>query len=127
MSLTKFDFLVESIRNWKQSGTITQSSPQLCKKMTRHLDPKKHYFVAEFGSGDGVITKYILDKLHPEGKLLAFEINESMFDQLAHIKDKRLIAIYDSAENLGLYMDRENISHLILSYLLSPLWFFPPS
>ncbi|MBK8698105.1 MAG: hypothetical protein IPN29_00400 [Saprospiraceae bacterium] len=43
---------------------------------------------------------------------LAFEINESMFDQLAHIKDKRLIAIYDSAENLGLYMDRENISHL---------------
>ena len=111
MALSKFDFLVESIKNWKKSGTITQSSPYLCKKMVKHLDPKKHHFVAEFGTGDGVITRHILDRLHPDGKLLAFEINESMFDHLATINDPRLIAIYDSAENIEMYMKRENIPH----------------
>jgi phospholipid N-methyltransferase len=112
MALNRFDFLIEAIKNWKQSGTITQSSPSLCKAMVEHLDSTKDRFVVEFGAGDGVITKYILEKLHPEGKLFSFEINDALFDQLKEINDPRLIPIYDSAENLGKYLDEAGVSEI---------------
>jgi phospholipid N-methyltransferase len=112
MSLNKLDFLIESVKNLKNSGTITQSSPYLCKKMVSHLQTNEHKYIAEFGTGDGVITKHILDKLPPDGKLLAFEINENLFEQLKKINDPRLIPIYDSAESLGTHMEKHGIEAL---------------
>lgn len=111
MSLSKFDFLIESIRNWKKSGTITQSGPNLCKKMAEHVSEDTR-FIAEFGAGDGVITKHILEKMPADGKLLSFEINDSMYEMLRTINDARLVPIYDSAENLAKHMEEQKIECL---------------
>ncbi len=112
MALNKFDFLIEAIKNWKQSGTITQSSPNLCKEMVSHLDPNNEKIVVEFGAGDGVITKYILEKLPHDGKLFSFEINDALFEQMSNIIDPRLVPIYDSAENLGVHLDKAGITQI---------------
>jgi phospholipid N-methyltransferase len=112
MALNKFDFLIEAMRNWKQSGTITQSSPNLCKAMVEHLDPLRDKYIVEFGAGDGVITKYILEKLPSDGKLFSFEINDALFEQMNNIVDHRLIPIYDSAENLGIYLNKAGIAQV---------------
>ncbi len=112
MALNKFDFLIEAMRNWKQSGTITQSSPNLCKAMVEHLDPLKDKIVVEFGAGDGVITKYILEKLPVDGKLFSFEINDALFEQMNNINDNRLVPIYDSAENLGFYLEIAGVAQV---------------
>ena len=57
--------------------------------------------LVELGAGDGVITRYILDEMHPDAKLLAFEVNPKFCDILRSIPDDRLIVVEDSAENLG--------------------------
>jgi phospholipid N-methyltransferase len=111
MSLNKFEYLIESIKNWKNSGTITQSGPSLCKKMVEHIDSKTKY-IAEYGAGDGVITKYILDKMPSDGLLLAFEINENLYELLCKINDPRLKPIYDSAEKIEEYCRMYEIENL---------------
>jgi phospholipid N-methyltransferase len=112
MALNRFDFLIEAVKNWKQSGTITQSSPNLCKAMVAHLEPEKDKYVVEFGAGDGVITKYILEKLPPDGLLFSFEINDALYEQMKEIKDSRLVPIYDSAENLGIHLSNAGIDQV---------------
>jgi phosphatidylethanolamine/phosphatidyl-N-methylethanolamine N-methyltransferase len=104
----KFEFLVEAVKNWKQSGAITQSGPNLCKAMVEHID-SSHKVIVEFGAGDGVITQYILDRMAPDAMLLSFEINESLFQKLDEINDPRLKSIFDSAENLQEHLDEHNI------------------
>ncbi len=110
--MNKFEFLIEAVKNWKQSGTITQSSPHLCRAMVEHLDPTKDKYVVEFGAGDGVISKYILEKLPEDGKLFSFEINDAMFERMKEIKDPRFIPIYDSAENLGIHLKENSIEEV---------------
>ncbi len=109
---SKFEFLVEAVKNWKQSGAITQSGPNLCKAMVEHIDPLNDKIIIELGAGDGVITRHILDRMAPDARLFSFEINESLYQKLIEINDPRLIAIYDSAENLKEYLEEYKITEV---------------
>ncbi len=104
----KFDFLIEAIKNWKQSGAITQSSEHLCKAMVEHISIHDKVII-ELGAGDGVITKHILAKVNKDAKVFVFEINETLFEKLKLIDDDRLVLIYDSAENMARYLKDYNI------------------
>jgi phospholipid N-methyltransferase len=108
MGASKFDFLIEAIKNWKQSGAITQSGENLCKGMVEHIDDSTK-FIVELGAGDGVITKHILEKAPKDAIILSFEINEKLYEKLININDERLIPIYDSAENLSSYLNEYEI------------------
>jgi phosphatidylethanolamine/phosphatidyl-N-methylethanolamine N-methyltransferase len=106
----RLDFLRESIRNLRSTGSVAASSRFLCRAITEKIDPEQAITVVELGPGDGVITRYILDRLNPDTRLLIFEINEVFVEKIrAAFDDSRLTVIHDSAENMGRYLKEMNI------------------
>ncbi|MFK8055386.1 MAG: class I SAM-dependent methyltransferase [Saprospiraceae bacterium] len=100
-------FLRESLRDIKTVGTVTRSSKYLCKGVIKPIDFDTARYLVELGAGDGVITEHILAGMHPDAKLLTFEINPKFCKKLRELKDDRLILVEDTAEKLPEYL-KEN-------------------
>jgi phospholipid N-methyltransferase len=110
MQLRNFGFLRESIRNLRSTGSVTPSSRYLCKAIAHKINPQKARVVVELGPGDGVITRYLLERIAPDARLLIFEINDTFVAQIRNnFSDARLTVIHDSAENMGLYFEQMGI------------------
>ena len=125
--VSRINFLKESIKNLKTLGTITPSSRFLASRMLREIDFSKVKYLVELGSGNGAITKFILNKLPENAKLICFEINENFYEQLLKIKNPNLIVLKASAENLDEELNKLNINsvdHIISSL---PLTIIPES
>jgi len=106
--MSRFKFLLEALKNFKEVGTVTRSGKALCRKIASFITNEDRN-VLELGAGDGAITESILKNMHPQGKLLCFEINPNMVEVLARIDDPRLIVINDSAEHMEDYMRAHDI------------------
>ncbi len=102
------NFFIQGLKKFREVGTITRSSASMCKNLVSKIPPDSK-IVVELGAGDGVVTRYILDSLPKDGLLFAFEINDTLFDQLMVIDDPRLIPVHESAENLGSVLQGHNI------------------
>lgn len=107
--MSRYKFLLEALKNFKQVGTVTRSGKALSRKIASFIT-KEDKYVLELGAGDGAITGRILNNMHPEGKLLSFEINPNMVEVLNRIEDPRLIVINDSAEKMEYYMRKHDIT-----------------
>lgn len=106
----RFGFLREGIRNLRSTGSVAPSSRFLCRRIAEKIDPAQASVVVELGPGDGVITRYILDRLALDARLFIFEINEVFVEKLrATLHDPRLVIIHDSAENMGAYFAEHGI------------------
>jgi phospholipid N-methyltransferase len=110
MTHHRIRYFQEGLKNIRTMGTITRSSPFLCRKMADMVDFEECRVIVELGAGDGVITRHLLSRLHPEGKILAFEILPQLIKDLRLIDDPRLVVIEDSAEKIVDYLEREGFS-----------------
>ncbi|TXF88294.1 methyltransferase [Neolewinella aurantiaca] len=106
MPLSTFSFLLEGIRNLRTTGTFTRSSTALCEAAIDNIDFGTARVIVELGAGDGVITEHILKRLHPEGKVIAFEVSKDLCDDMRAIGDPRLVVAEDSAENIRHWLDQ---------------------
>ena len=114
--MSTLSFLLEGLRNIGTTGTITRSSPALCKAAIDRIDFGSARTIVELGAGDGVITRHIRDRLHPDGKVIAFEVSEDLCDEMRAIGDPRLVVAQDSAENTPLWLGRigaERADHIV--------------
>ena len=106
----------------RSTGSVTPSSRFLCRSVVSNIDPTQASVVVELGPGDGVITRYLLDRLDLHCKLIIFEINEVFIDHInAQFDDPRLIVIHDSAENMGVHFDQLQIEKV--DYIVSGIPF----
>ena len=106
--MSRFKFLLEALKNFREVGTVTRSGRALSRKIASFIT-KEDKFVMELGAGDGAITRSILKNMHPEGKLLCFEINPNLVEALSRIEDDRLIIVNESAEKMEEYMRAHEI------------------
>ncbi|WP_116127672.1 class I SAM-dependent methyltransferase [Lewinella sp. IMCC34183] len=104
--MSTLSFLWEGLRHLGTTGTITRSSPALCRAAIDRIDWSAARTIVELGAGDGVITRHILERLHPDGKVIAFEVSEDLCDDMRAIGDPRLVVAQDSAENIRAWLDR---------------------
>lgn len=104
-------FFRESLKNLKTVGTVTRSSPALCREAAAHVDYHNAKVIVELGAGDGVITRHILAQMRPDTKLLAFEVLPKMVEKLRKIDDPRLVVIPESAEKMGVYLKKHGFQH----------------
>ncbi|MCB0515124.1 MAG: methyltransferase domain-containing protein [Chitinophagales bacterium] len=119
--MRKIDLFVEGIKNMKTVGTITATSKYAIRKMLKNIDFSQVSCIVELGAGDGCITRNILQKLPPNAKLIAFEINEKFCAVLEKIvaQDPRLILVKDSAENIEQYLEKYEVEKI--DYVVSAL------
>ena len=113
----RIDFLKESIRNLRLTGSVAPSSRFLSRAIVAKIDPERADVVVELGPGDGVITRFILERLRPDARLLIFEINEVFVEKIRDtFYDARLTVIHDSAENMEEHfqkMDIRNVDYIV--------------
>lgn len=109
----RIEFLRESLRNLRLTGSVAPSSRFLCRAIVSKIDPEKARVVVELGPGDGVITRFILDRLKPDSQLIIFEINPVFIEKMrTHFHDPRITIIHDSAENMGTHFQSLGIQEV---------------
>lgn len=98
---SRLRFLRQWVRNPRELGSITPSSRFLTREVVGAIDFAQARYVAELGPGTGVFTQAILERLHPEGRLLAVDTNPTFVEHLRHeFRDARLLPREASAEQL---------------------------
>lgn len=119
------DFIKIAIKNYKKVGAITVSSRHAVTRIISALKPEYKYII-EYGAGNGVITKAILNSLPGDGKVVAIEINKELFSELTKIRDSRLdvfnediLRVSKHLADLGLPRIDAVISGIPLSFLKS--------
>jgi phosphatidylethanolamine/phosphatidyl-N-methylethanolamine N-methyltransferase len=118
----RIEFLRESLRNLRLTGSVSPSSRFLCRAVANKIDPAKAKTVVELGPGNGVITRFILDRLSPQSRLIIFEINPVFVAKIrATFDDPRMTIIHDSAENMGQHFQALGISEV--DYFISGIPF----
>jgi phospholipid N-methyltransferase len=118
----RIDFLRESIRNLKTTGSVARSSRFLCRRIARKIVREQAKVVVELGPGDGAITRYILNRLEPDAQVLVFEINGVFIEKLRNtFQDPRITLIHDSAEHLGAHLSARGIHSV--DYIVSGIPF----
>jgi phospholipid N-methyltransferase len=103
----RLKFFLEGLKDIQTVGTIARTSTFAAKQMIRQINFANTDCIVEFGAGDGVITKCILEKMRKDAILLSFEVNTSFCEILNQINDPRLVVINDSAEKVADYL-RQN-------------------
>src|SRR3989344_3690505 len=106
----------------KEIGSIIPSQKFLTDEILKNIDFKNARYIAEYGPGTGCITAEILKRARKDAKILCFEINKKFCSYLdKKIKDKRLMIINDSAENVKKYLKKFDIPKI--DYTISGLPF----
>ncbi len=107
-------------------GAMSPSSRFLARKMLQPIDFNTTRVIVELGPGTGVFTRKMLELLHPEGIMLVFELNDHFMAQLQkEFKDPRVHLIHDSAEKIGEYLAKFNLSQVDAVVSSLPLANFP--
>jgi phospholipid N-methyltransferase len=98
---SRLRFLKQWVKNPREMGSITPSSRFLTREVVDRIDFRRARYIAELGPGTGVFTRAILDRLAPDGQILAVDVNAGFVEHLhREIGDPRLHAIAASAERI---------------------------
>lgn len=112
-------FIINAIRDFKQTGSLFRSSKALAKKLVKPLCSDKPLNIIELGAGDGIVTKHILKKTSKTSKLHSFEINEKFVSKLHQIEDNRLVIHHSCVSNLISIFSKNEIDYVISSLPLA--------
>jgi phosphatidylethanolamine/phosphatidyl-N-methylethanolamine N-methyltransferase len=94
-------FIREYIRNPRRTASVCPSSPALSRAMAEAVDFSRARTVVELGAGTGAVTRALLDRLGPDGRLYAFDNNAAFVEHLKQsFPDPRLISIHGQAGEL---------------------------
>lgn len=113
-------------KNVATTGALFETSKMVVKEMTHLVTPHQAQVIIELGAGHGNITEVILQKMHPDSILLAFELHSEFCDELkARISDRRLHVVNDSADKIKSYLAKHQQQHADLVISALPLVVIP--
>ena len=122
--MKNIQFIKESLKSLKEVGTILPSSKFVIEKMVEPINFEKKLTILELGSGSGVITKKLLEKMSCDSQLICFETNKTFYQELKKINNKKMILINESAEMMESYLnefDIDNVDYIVSSVPLVSL------
>ncbi|MGV3588625.1 MAG: class I SAM-dependent methyltransferase [Adhaeribacter sp.] len=113
----------------KQVASFTPTSIFGIKKVCDKIDFRKKNVIIEYGPGTGVFTRYLLNHLTPDSRLILIERNLDFVNILqSSFRDPRLVIYHESAENVVELLARSGtknadyiISGIPFSFLPHPL------
>jgi phosphatidylethanolamine/phosphatidyl-N-methylethanolamine N-methyltransferase len=85
-----------------QVASIVPSSKVLIDKVSGKFDFSKPRIIAEFGPGEGCHTRELVRRMHPESRLLLFELDPELANHLRHYfrDDPRISVLNTDAADL---------------------------
>jgi phospholipid N-methyltransferase len=119
--MSKIDFLKTFIKD-RDVASVTPTSLHCVKKVCTNIDFNKDFILVEYGPGDGVFSKYLIDKMSAGSKLILIELNEDFAGHLkATINDTRVEIHNVPAGDVESVLDSEYIGNV--DYVLSGIPF----
>jgi phospholipid N-methyltransferase len=95
-------FLTESFRSFSTTASLLPSSRHLASAMLRPIDFERAQVIVELGVGTGAVTLELLQRMRPDARLYALDINARFIDFVRKtIPDPRLAPVVGAAEDLG--------------------------
>ena len=113
--------LLKSFVKDKSVASVTPTSDLCVKRVCKRINFSKPFTLVEYGPGTGVFTNYLLEKAHPESKILAIEKNKTLANVLKKANDERLEVFHDDASNVKKILKQQNIKEV--DYILSAIPF----
>ncbi|MDQ4129578.1 MAG: methyltransferase domain-containing protein [Actinomycetota bacterium] len=97
-------------------GAVVPTSQRTVRLMLDMANLPGAVRVAELGSGTGPYTTEILNRVGPDARVVAFEIDPTLAADLsARLADSRLEVVTDSAERADEYLDGEKMDVVVSS------------
>jgi len=94
-------FFRQFVKHPGMIGSVIPSSQALVDTVLDDVDWETTRLFVEYGPGVGTFTQTILDRLHPEAKLIAIDLNLDFVAYLeAEISDPRLRVVHGSAADV---------------------------
>ena len=119
----KLKFFSEFVRAPSMVGSILPTSPRVIDSLLDRVDWSAARLFVEYGPGVGTFTRPILERLRPDGRLIAIDTSQRFINYLSDlIADPRLHLVHGSAA------DAESVDQAIApgeqaDYVLSGLPF----
>lgn len=120
--MNKWNFVKTFLSDIKVAA-LAPTSPRIVDHILSHV-PKDAKTVAEYGPGDGVITKPLLQRLPSDAKIIAIETNRDFVRELMHIHDSRLYIKQGDALLAAEYLQEVGIRELDTAISGIPFSFF---
>ena len=99
-------------RNPIMLGSVIPSSRFLIKGVLEPLDLQRARVIVEYGPGVGTITRDLLERMHPEAKLIVIEMNVEFVRFLRQaFRDERLVVVEGSAADVRSVLAKNGFSH----------------
>ncbi len=115
-------FFRQFVKHPGMIGSVIPSSPALVKSMLDQVDWQRTRLFVEYGPGVGTFTRPILERMHPDAKLLAIDLNLDFVAWLdAQIDDPRLRVVHGSAADVRRFITEAGHQHA--DYVLSGIPF----
>lgn len=87
-------------------GSLIPSSRFLVRRTLAMIDWSRTDLIVEYGPGLGTFTREILDRIGPEGKVVAFETHPDFVARLRRdLPDPRLEVVHRSAEEVAAVLE----------------------
>ena len=100
-----YRFLKEMVKYPTRTGSIAPSSEELSNLITDEAELSTKDTVVEFGTGTGVFTEKIMEKISPDTTFIALEINPT-FVEATKNRCPEVIIYNDSAENVKIHLEQ---------------------
>ncbi len=100
-------FFRNFLRHPNRVGWLLPSSIYVVNSVLRPVNWQTARLLVEYGPGTGTFTRRILERMHPEAKLITFEIDPDFCDFLRKtISDPRFHLFEESAANIKSVLSR---------------------
>jgi len=103
----------------KDVASVTPTSKFCVEHVCRPIDFSKDITIVEYGAGAGVFANYLLEKMTPDSRLIMFETNERLFEQLKMFnqpdnihQDSRVILYHKSVEYVDELLGEDQIGNV---------------
>jgi len=115
---TYWDFFREFVRHPASVGAIAPSSASLARIVASIINPARASVIVEYGPGVGTFTSKIMERIHPDARLIAIEKNHKMAS-LFRGRYPQVALFEDSVENLSAILKKAGVSKA--DYIVSGL------
>ncbi|MBI4483981.1 MAG: methyltransferase domain-containing protein [Acidobacteria bacterium] len=106
-------FFQQSLKSLRSTASLFPSSRFLTAALLEPVDFHSARILVELGSGTGAVTREILRRLAPDGRLYALDINGSFIRHLRRsYRDPRLLPLRANAEDLQALLSRHGVRHV---------------
>jgi phosphatidylethanolamine/phosphatidyl-N-methylethanolamine N-methyltransferase len=94
-------------------ASVTPTSLSAIRRICERIDFTTTRRIVEYGPGSGVISEYLLARMHPDAELILIERNLEFADMLRRtLRDDRVLVYHEDARNVRQVLRRRGAMHV---------------